>query len=617
MRVITMRHVALALLGVGLMAAFVPANADEPNPPSGEGITFQSDWGRFRPLSERDAARAKRRLDRAVERLHRRLVEDGSGGEAWKSYLRWNVVADELARPEPDLAGLDEVYSRLNAKHDGLELIWFADARQALHRYLNLRRGIGNPAIQSAYEKLLVGLPGRLDAYAKAPTPAEADAVGQIAAWLDDFGQGPEIVKLIRTRFRRPNVYIEVSRPLVAAGLTTPVDDTAPVRDCILGTTIRGTGRTTGDVAVEFSPSEEKAVINLVMSGTTESDNVGYNGPVRIHSRATTRLEGRKQLWIDAEGVSAAPSTAEATTQTTIQGLRAVRGGRMVEKIAWRRVWRDKARAEAIASRHAEARLDERIDEQADERIVEANGRFQERFYQPLWQRRILPNPLRFATTTEQLKVVGLTAAAGQLAAPDVPPAAAPGSDLSVRVHESMINNAAATILAGRTLDEEEFLRTMTDLLGEVPERFKAQGESWAIHFASREPFTVTFADGGMTMALRATGYSRGGSEHPGMDVRATYKIEQSDGQFVLVRQGDLWVFPPGFEPGRDRLSAKQQTIRRLLQDRFAKILEEKLTPKPALPLKDRWEKAGTLRMVHWTVAGGWMTLGWTLAKEK
>jgi len=593
--------------GVGAMAA----DAEDTS-----SFAVRDDW---KPISEAEVAEARRLLDRTVARLDERLTEDGSGGDAWRAYLKWAILAEALRQPQPDLGALDEVYWRFDADYRGLELVWFADVRLAARHYLNLRRGVGNPEmVQTAFERLRESLPGRLRAYAKAPTPSEAAVLGEALGWLADFEQGRGLLREVDRRLRRPNCVIELSRSLVSAGLAGPIDEPTPIRDVILGTTIRGTGQTEGELSVEFLPDEEDAVVDLVMLARTESTNVGYNGPVRIYSQGTTDLGARKRLLISAEGIRALPSVAEAATRTKIQGVRAVRGGRIVEKIAWRKVCQSKRQAEAISSQHAEERLNRRIDQQAAEMVRDANEGFHNRFRRPLWERRILPDPLRFSTTEDAVRVVGLTAGPTQLAAPNDPPKLEKPLDLSVRVHESMINNAAATLLAGRTLSEEDFLATLGDLLGEVPERFQPdeEDEPWAIQFAPREPFTVTFADGGLTMAIHAVKFNRGGSEHPGMDVKATYKIDKADGKYVLVRQGELWIFPPGFEPGKGRISTREQTLRQLLEKRFGRILEATLKPRGELSPKGRWEKVGKLRVAHWTSQGGWMTLGWNLSKK-
>ncbi|MBN1912153.1 MAG: hypothetical protein JW818_20705 [Pirellulales bacterium] len=573
----------------------------------------------FQALSEDNLRQVRRQLDEAVERLTARLDQDGPNGKAWKAYLKWDAFLDQLRTKGPlDPEKLDAVYSRLDASYPGLELVWFVDVRQALKHYLNIARGIDNPEIAAAYDKLMKTLPKRLKSYANNPTPREAAVIGQIVGWLEDFGQGKQMIGQIRERLRHPNLMIRMSSPLVSAGFEDKVDDTSPVHDVILGTTVHGTGHTIGTVTATLSDDPQDAAIELLFRGQTESSTIGRNGPVRIHSQGLTDLEARKQVVFDAEGIRTMPSVADASTSTDIQSIQAVRGGRFVERIAWRRACRDKGRAEAIASCHAEAKLNRRINEEADAKVAKANEDFRTKVRAPLFARRVWPEMLQFKTSKDALHVVVLQAGSAQLAALAAPPELTGESDLAVRVHESMINNGAETLLAGRTLSEDEFLKTVKDILGEVPERLQAQkdAEPWAISFASVEPFTVTFAENGFVVAIRANAWFRGDSEYPPMNVTAAYKIERDKHGLVAVRQGDLAVFPPNFKQGKDKLSAREQTIRRLLTDRLDRVLEAKLKPRGVLELRGQWKKAGSLQLDTWQTAKGWMILTWQRAAK-
>src|SRR5258707_321407 len=61
-----------------------------------------------------------------------------------------------------------------------------------------------------------------------------------------------------------PNGILEVNRVLAARLAATPLDRVEPVRDNILKTDIYGTGHTRGTVTVEFVPSDDVAVMDLV-----------------------------------------------------------------------------------------------------------------------------------------------------------------------------------------------------------------------------------------------------------------------------------------------------------------------------------------------------------------
>jgi hypothetical protein len=573
----------------------------------------------FTPLGPAQLEEAKTDVLEAAQTLGGRLDQDAKYGRGWRKYVKLDVLLAELrGSAAPDLEKLDSVYTQLNADYRGLELVWFVDLKSALRRYLNLARAIGKPELEAAFKEIVEKtLPERLTAFRADASPAGAADISVMLGWLADFGQAREFIASTRGEFGRQNVVVDVSRDFIASGMAQKVDETTPVCDVILGTTIRGTGKTKGEVTIAMVPSGRSAIIETVLSATTESDNVGYHGPVRAYTTGVTSLEAHKQLVITPDGIAAMPATSKASTRSTIHSICSRRGSQMVERAAWRRACQQKSEAEAIGSCHAEGRLNRRMDSEAGKTVDEANQKYQERFRQPLGERKIFPEMLAFSTTESRLRVRALRAAANQLAAPNRPPKLAGPADVAVRVHQSMINNSAATLLDGRLVEEADFLKTVEDILGEVPESLQPEEgkASWSIRFAPREAFCVTFGDSGFTVAMHAVSYARDGKDYPGMNVSAAYKIEQTGEGFVAVRQGDLRVFPPGFVEGRRQLSAREQTLREMLTKRFAKILGEKIVPKAHVELKGRWERAGQLVLSQWSAKDGWMTLAWKQAK--
>ena len=268
---------------------------------------------------------------------------------------------------------------------------------------------------------------------------------------------------------------------------------------------------------------------------------------------------------MDADGLSAHPAAANAETHTTITDIRAVNGSQLIERMAWKRAEKQQGEAEDIASEHAREMAAERVDRQADELLCKANHDYLKKFREPLVQRLVFPQVLRFSTTKDTFSVVAQTAAADQLAAPGEPPALAEKNpELSVRIHQSMINNAASTVLSGMILHEETLQKMFSDLLGYVPERLKPDEdhEPWTIEFARERPIAVSFADNGFTLTLRGRHFFKGDKPVLGMNVTASYKFVKADGVFKAVRQGKLEIVSASGK----QLSAQEETISTLLR---------------------------------------------------
>ncbi len=569
----------------------------------------------FRPLTQNDVQQAKTVALQALEQLDQRLAMAGPNGESWRKYLELRELQDQLRRAqEPDKTVLSRIRAHYNSGHDGLELVWFLDVQKALHNYLAMMGAVDNPKIRTDFEEKLDKLAGSLEAYVTKPTTEDALVISESIRWLESAQQAPTLVRAIQHHFVHPNVLGEISPAVLGAGIAEPVDDTTPIRDCILGTDIYGTAHTVGQTSIELSPHASLGVLDTLFFGTTTSDNIGYHGPVTIYSSATTSLAARKRLWIHAGGLASYPGASNAVTEVQICDIQSNKGRAMIERMAWKRAGKQQSSAECIASRHAEERLNDRIDQRAAEALDRANQAYVDKFHRPFTERKLFPQELHFSTTERAISVVGLQAGGGKLAAPGAPPPVVEGAEMSFRLHESTINNLVFDALAGRTVYEEKLQAAVTEAIGHLPDKMKGDedGKPWAITFAQRQPISVTFADDGFKITLRGVKFYKGQDAHPGMNVAAVYKIEKSAIGFKAVRQGDIEVFPPDFVPGK-QIDARRQVIRKLLEKRFAKVFEPEILGE-GFELSGKWKAAGKMLPIQVVSRDGWLVIAWKRA---
>jgi hypothetical protein len=612
-RIVRTRRFAAGLF-LAILSAAWQSPAGEPPAAGDLPALCRAAKAAFRPLSNADLQKAKTALLEAAARLDRRLSAAGENGADWRKYLQWDEMQNELAGEKPDFQVLSKVYDKYRRGEEGLGLIWFSDVRGALEDYLQTAADLDNPNLKTDYDDSLERLARSLEAYAVKPSAEDALAVGRVLRWLLATGQAAELVEAVQHRLVQPNLFIEVSADVISTGIGGPVDDTRQISDRILGTDICATAHTVGQTSAELAPNPYHGVVDTVFLGSTESDNVGLHGPVEIFSCASTRFGACKRLWVNAEGLHSAPAVSNAVNETTITDIRSLRGRRLVERLAWRRADKQLGTAQAIAASHAECRINEQMDREAGEMLGHANQEFLAKFRKPLLERKLFPQQLGFSTTQQALLVTALDADPSQLGAPAGPPELAGQRDMAVRIHESMVNNFAASALGGMTLREATFQKGVVDLLGELPERLKPDDdrEPWAITFARQKPIFVTFHDNGLTITLRGDRYFKGEESYPGMDVTATYKIAQTPAGFKVVREGKLQIFPARFrDPKKSRkLDAKEITIRTLLERRFSKMFEEELVGQGFL-LPGKWGKVGKMLPVQMASDGGWLTVAW------
>ena len=172
---------------------------------------------------------------------------------------------------------------------------------------------------------------------------------------------------------------------------------------------------------------------------------------------------------IDERGLASYPATATANTKTTITGIAAGRSGSgMVQRIATKKVYEAKPEAERIGSQHAAARVKRRVEEEAAIGLGKAHWEYVNKVRNPLLRRGEFPS--LFQAQHHQRRTArrcsGFKSDANRRA--DNPPSISVENDLAVQVHESMINNFAAALLGGVTLEEEDMQKQATELLGET-----------------------------------------------------------------------------------------------------------------------------------------------------
>ncbi len=572
----------------------------------------------FKPVTDEDLAAAKSKLISQVKKLDAYLTPGGENGVAWKKYLKWEKLQTELrADATPELKNISEVYRRFRANHQGLEMPEFTHVADALERYYDLAAVKFNPKASEQFVSELEVLATHLEKYAQAPIETENLAIGRRIGRLSGSGQAETLVRAVRHHYSRPNLSVRVSKEFLDAGMGRTIDDTSPVTDNILGTRISGEGHTLAKLDVALVPNNRQAEINALLTGHVTTDTVGRNGPVSIYTDGDAKFEAVKTILIDDEGFHVKPAVCEATIESTIRGISSTRDGRvgekMIHKIAWKRIGKQRDQAEQIAGKHAAERVERRFDRDAEPRLTKANKNFQDDFRSPLLRLGQFPQQLRFSSTEEHLFVRALQANRYQLGAPSATPEHADDHDLSVRVHETLINNLAGGVLAGKTITDVDQEKLGKRLGGQWEEKLKSaeDDDPWSITYAALRPVTALFGENQFSVTIRGRRFTSGERKFKAMNITAVYHFETTATGAKLTRQGDLRIFPPNFVEGQDKLSASQVALRRLLDRRMGKLFPPEIVA-DSKELPGDWAKVGKLCLEKLVSGDGWLSLGWS-----
>ena len=510
---------------------------------------------------------------------------------------------------------------RLRTDKAGLDRPPFTSLAIALNEYVVALREYHNSAGAIQYQARLDALSEQLAAYVKEPAAEPLKKIGADLDWLVERRQALELVDSITRQLSQPNLYVSVAEDFLAAGMNRTIDETTPVRDVILGTRIVGSGRTRGDVTFRLVPNADVAMLEATLEGVNHSKNVGYNGPAIIHSVGTTRLLATKWLSIDVDGVHGHKATAGADTSDAHYRHRLIEAGRHG---ACGRA----GRAEAGSAAKVRGRIDRRGARRSSRRTTirraDRQGVARTRICGSKSASAIhwsAADDCRTSTSARQRPTClsqRLWHTGRKLAAQGEPPELVQPAQISLRLHESLVNNFTAGELAGQTIGQPELENFAKEFLGEVPERIKddPDKEPWTITFADEEPVVFAVSEGGFMFKGRGKKYTSGSRSFPAMDFTVKYKLEKMGQGVKGTRIGDIEIFPPGFVPGGDRrLSLPQVTLRRLMMRRLEKIFDAEIVKPEATELKNEWKAAGPLEVTDLTADRGWLSVGWRQAQ--
>jgi hypothetical protein len=593
----------------------------------------------FKPVSSEQVAAARAELQKRISELERFVGPSTTNGQRWLKYLKLSDLKQSLAAEAPaKFEAVDATYDRLNRDENGLELPKFRALADALRRY-RYTLAVSqweNPA--DIYAQQLDALAKALDQYRQEPTAANEVALANQLVVVDNIGQAPALAAAVRKEFGRPNAFIDVSGELLKAA-AEPINRSERITDIILGTNIHGNAHTTGKVEIQPVPSDKAGVLQLTSKGHSVSQNVGRNGPAVIRSTAHTDFTATKRVELSDHAFTSSPARADATTNTDIHSISKSGGGigsRMVSRIGWQRANQSEGQAEAIAADHAEDRIERQFNNEVHEKLADARKRYEDEYRRPLARRGEVPDHIQFGSTKDALTLELTQAGRGQLAATVDPPAQPAGHDVTMRLHESAVNNYSGITLSGATVSQAEagqeskFDVKMPKWMEDAWKKRKTDRDAtaaaatdgfkpWSLRFRQGRPISVDFEDGKMKLTLHIARLESGSSDpFTRWDVWGIFVPELQDGGVVLRREGELDALPTGFRGNLSSLQAAQRNnlikefnSRSAQGEGFPNTIEfGQFEPEGAL------KNAGPLQLTHVTSENGWLTLVWDRAQK-
>ena len=529
---------------------------------------------------------SKAKFRSAVQSLRDHLARtaDDRNASAWLRYLAVDEVLEgiESGASEASLAKLAfRCSNRTIGVHPGLEVDAILAVREAATELSNALRFRKGELIVRALSKRLQTLSEDWIDTGVVPSVEADENLRLVLGLLEKTGQDVALLDGARDSYCYPNLHLLVSGSAVERLIRRPVDQPSPVRDCILGTRLVGNARLCGDVTAVLLPSVGSVRLQLVMNGTIQSRNIGYNGPVRLRTSSQGQVQATRLMTISESGVSLEPVAATGTLQSQVNKIE--HRLKIVRRIARRKAAEQKPLTDSIAKRKMLNRVMEGFVEQTDSAVAGPMPNLMDQA-RPWLLRLDLEEPARLiGSTSDSVYFTGTVRRDEQLAAPTPAPEVSSRDDVTLQIHESLINNTVGAIFAGRTMTRDEIVALAPEAGGEKNAESDEAEQDFEIDFDMTRPILFEARDGELRVGLRVTRFKQGKTERKDLfEVSATYRpVLTTDGRVLLDRVGQTKIDFPRSRSGIGK-AGMRGAVKKSIAEAFPKTLLEQPLAIPA-----------------------------------
>lgn len=551
------------------------------------------------------ATQDRQNLEQKLDRLEKFLATSPTHGPRWRTVLGLDAAQNTLSSPEPDLSVLTDVEKRFRQNYPGLELDTFVQVREALAKYVRSQRVASDP------ERTMTILRNRLKRLSERYQTPDATTdmhdtheLAQTISFLQHSNQSTELVNAYRNAYSTSNARVLIGSDFVERRFSRPVHEQTPVRELILGTTIRGQSQLTGVVSPRLIDNPSQATLRLHLMADFNSSNRGYNRSVVLNTQSDARIQAAESIALSDSGlISLGDTTADADLTTRITGIQ--HQLKIVRKIAAKQAAKKKPQADSISESRLENRLVRQFHEQLASQLAEANQRLNSAGRTELARLGIAKPQRSSWSTRDCMSLDWKVQTDAQLAAPGPCPIPHTTQGMTVQIHQSLIGNLLDPVLAGRVLRSEDMDGYIAQF-GEAAKRIprKQDDGPWSITMQGFQPVEMQLDDSMIRFRIRTSRLDR---EDQSLDqpaiIDAAYRVEIVDGRIQLHREGDVNV---NFS-GTQQKGVRSVTLRTFLKNKFEQLFRPELLDKPLDWSENLPPQFKDLRLASLSIDDGWM----------
>jgi len=575
--------------------------------------------------NEESLSQAWNDLQRAVDGLdsHLRWYQNR---EAWRGYVRLKEIRAAIRDRNADEPELAAVAAKIRNRNqlDGKDQQEFLSGEpfvrleQALSGLLSLT---GDPpkvdmsALRAELKKRVAALE-EYEATNKSTAAAAArTAYNRIYELSADRGQA--VGRMMRTNYFNYNFRVYVSEAFLNRLFSECTTRCGRIRDRVLGADVSGSQRTTAGSAVDLRPSRRNARFDITLNGVTRSNTVGVTDQAKVWTTGHARFWARKGVTFDGNyfyphrHVSISVRANNRTTKATTKYSWIPILGDIADSYALSEARKRKSQSEAITRRKLRQRVVPEFNSEVSREFGKVNSQLRNTVHPAIEKAGVKPDAVSVRSTNTLMLYSSRVMNTSELAGSSSNPDDTPGSGITLKVHESAMNNAFDRLnIAGRTMTKEELIDeiedSLRDLLGKepvppAPGKVPEPEDQDKFVFDSNDPIRFRVSGGNLNIIIRAGLKPEGKEEIPTQVVTVPLKIAVKDNK-IHVERGTVLVAPAKPVKNAAEQIARAQIMRKKIQDSLpSKSYKQTISFKGDRPM--------TLTITRIRTVDGWVTV--------
>ena len=493
--------------------------------------------------------------------------------------------------------------------------IYFANTYEALTNLRTRYLYAANPGTPRTYLARLDDLVENVPLLQEGNDRRAAAEVGYLLGWFENAGQNLGLNAAIKSRYSGPNLQLKISSQLVNRIAAQSIQQSQRVNENVLGRLIRGSADVDSTVTIQFQPDRNQLRAAIDFTGGIDANTYTRSGRFTVYAGSRSDFNFRRDIFANVGGFYAGNVYGDLQLDSWLKGIDSRL--KLVQRIANKEYCKAKYQSEAISRERTIDKVRPPFEEQTDDALEQGFDAFENFAQRQTQAGRLLP-ALFLHSTHDRIVLTGQRTTQFDLGATNRPQQGLSiGSDVELRLHESMLSNYASSLVAGRTFSNSQLADMFARLGGGVSDDGEER-EEVSITFDDVRPIQFEFEESQFGVTISGKRFTREEQRiNDGMRIRLVFRIVDNSGKMQLI---------PSAAPSVDLIDESRRNIGNVtfmsfLEGQLEKALDtafeqdvmlpNNLVPVNAIP-KQFQDAAKKFQLTQLRFQDGWFYAGWS-----